>query len=66
MLQGTVKWFNNEKGYGFIECAGKDYFVHYKEIQTPGFKTLREKSRASFCPENSPKGATAKSVQVID
>jgi len=42
-MQGKVKWFNQERGYGFIECdEGKDVFVHYSAIQEEGFKTLKE------------------------
>jgi len=64
MQQGTVKWFNDEKGFGFIESQGKDYFVHYKDIQREGFKTLREKDAVNFEPSTSHKGLIAKSVQV--
>lgn len=55
MAQGTVKWFNAAKGYGFIEQeAGGDIFVHYSAIQTDGFKTLNEGERVEFeVAENS-------------
>lgn len=64
MQQGTVKWFNDEKGYGFLACNGQDYFIHYKEIQKEGFKTLKEGDKVFFEPATSPKGPVAKSVQV--
>ncbi len=65
MMQiGTVKWFNDQKGFGFVESVGKDYFVHFKEIVSPGFKSLKEGDRVSFVPSQSPKGATATSVKV--
>ncbi|HED23929.1 MAG TPA: cold-shock protein [Firmicutes bacterium] len=48
-MQGKVKWFNPEKGYGFIEVEeGKDVFVHYSEIQEEGFKTLEEGQAVEF------------------
>lgn len=64
MQAGTVKWFNNEKGFGFIESERKDYFVHYKEIQSPGFKTLEQGARVSFNPGKSEKGLIATGVMV--
>ena len=63
MEQGIVKWFNEAKGYGFISCAGKDYFVHYREILQDGFKTLHEGDRVSFMIGNSSKGAVAMQVK---
>ena len=49
MVQGTVKWFNAAKGYGFIEQeSGEDIFVHYSAIQTDGFKTLNEGEKVEF------------------
>ncbi len=49
MKQGTIKWFNNQKGYGFIEVEGEnDVFVHYSAIQKEGFKTLEEGQRVEF------------------
>ncbi|WP_325560065.1 cold shock domain-containing protein [Pedobacter sp.] len=63
MLQGTVKWFSESKGFGFITSNNKEYFVHYKEINSDGFKTLEPGEPVSFEPANSPKGAIAKNVQ---
>jgi cold shock protein len=61
---GTVKWFNDEKGFGFIEVAGQpDVFVHYSEIQAQGRKTLVEGQSVEFDIEQGPKGPTAKRVQ---
>ncbi len=66
MQQGMVKWFNDDKGFGFIQSGDKDYFVHYKEIQTPGFKSLKEGQLVSFISGKSPKGPVANSVQIND
>ena len=61
--QGTVKWFNGEKGFGFIEReSGKDVFVHFSAIQTDGFKTLDEGQRVEFTIEQGPKGLQAAEV----
>jgi CspA family cold shock protein len=62
MKNGTVKWFNNEKGFGFIQCDNQDYFVHFKEIKKDGYKELKEGERVSFVPGVSPKGKTATEV----
>lgn len=64
MITGTVKWFNDTKGFGFILSGGSEYFVHYKEINSPGFKTLKEGDKVSFESSSSPKGLAAKNVQV--
>lgn len=64
MQNGTVKWFNDGKGFGFIASEGKDFFVHFKEIQGQGFKSLKEGDKVSFEPGSSPKGAVAKNVVV--
>lgn len=62
-MQGTVKWFNTDKGYGFIETdEGDDVFVHYSEIQEEGFKNLTEGERVSFEVQEGSKGPQA--VQV--
>lgn len=67
MPQGTVKWFNPEKGYGFIEQedGGGDVFVHYKQIQSNGFRTLEENQKVEFEIEQSPKGPQALSVRAV-
>lgn len=62
MQKGKVKWFNEAKGFGFVESEGKDYFVHYKEIQTEGFKTLHEGDLVKFVPGTGAKGPVAKQV----
>jgi CspA family cold shock protein len=64
--EGAVKWFNEKKGYGFIQQEnGQDLFVHYTAIQTEGFKTLTEGQRVRFEVEETPKGPKAKNVQII-
>ncbi|CRK50566.1 MULTISPECIES: cold-shock protein [Rhodococcus] len=67
MAQGTVKWFNAEKGFGFIEQDGDgpDVFVHYSEIQTNGFKTLDEGARVEFEIGQGQKGPQATGVRTI-
>jgi cold shock protein len=61
--QGTVKWFNNEKGYGFISReAGEDVFVHHSAIQGSGFKTLTEGDKVEFSVARGPKGLQAGEV----
>jgi cold shock protein len=61
--QGTVKWFSNEKGYGFIEReGGDDVFVHFSAIAGEGFKTLNEGQRVEFEVVQGPKGAQAANV----
>ncbi len=63
MATGTVKWFNESKGYGFItNDAGGDVFVHYAEIKGEGFKTLKEGDKVSFEVEKGPKGPKAVNV----
>lgn len=63
MARGKVKWFNAKKGYGFISTdEGKDVFVHHKEIQTEGFRTLREGEEVEFDIAQGPKGELAKNV----
>jgi len=67
MAQGTVKWFNAEKGYGFIavDGGGPDVFVHYSAIQTNGFRTLDEGQRVEFETTQGPKGPQADAVVAI-
>ncbi len=61
--QGTVKWFNNEKGYGFISRAsGDDVFVHHSAIQGTGFKSLSEGDKIEFDVARGPKGLQAQNV----
>nr|WP_269446360.1 cold shock domain-containing protein [Deferribacter desulfuricans] len=63
MREGTVKWFNDSKGYGFItEDNGQDVFVHHTSIQKDGFKSLAEGERVKFEVEKSPKGLAAINV----
>ncbi|HWP81503.1 MAG TPA: cold-shock protein [Bacteroidota bacterium] len=60
MERGTVKWFNNSKGYGFIQRAGgEDVFVHYKAIAGDGYKSLNEGDNVEFEVERGPKGYQA-------
>lgn len=62
-VTGTVKWFNESKGFGFIEQeAGEDVFVHFRAIQGEGFKTLAEGQQVEFEIEQGPKGAQAANV----
>jgi len=66
MANGVVKWFNDKKGYGFIELEeGGDIFVHYSSIDMPGFKTLSEGDRVTFEVEDSDRGPAAKNVEKI-
>jgi CspA family cold shock protein len=66
MAQGTVKWFNESKGFGFITSEdGNDVFVHYSSIQGDGFKTLAEGDKVSFDIEKGPKGPKAINVVKI-
>jgi cold shock protein len=61
--QGTVKWFNNEKGYGFISRnSGDDVFVHHSAIQGGGYKSLNEGDKIEFDVEKGPKGLQAQNV----
>jgi CspA family cold shock protein len=66
MAKGKVKWFNNQKGYGFITPeSGKDVFVHYSAVQGDGYKSLKEGDDVEFEVENGPKGEQAKNVRRI-
>lgn len=66
-MQGKVKWFNQEKGYGFIEVEGqKDIFVHYTAIQQEGFKTLKEGENVEFDVVEGQKGPQAANVVKLD
>jgi CspA family cold shock protein len=64
MAEGKVKWFNDKKGYGFIEIEGQaDVFVHYSGIMTDGFKSLREGESVTFDIEETSRGPQAVNVQ---
>ena len=66
MLKGTVKWFNAEKGFGFITTEeGNDLFVHFSKINKAGYKSLNEGERVSFEVEDGPKGQQASYVQAL-
>ena len=66
MVEGKVKWFNDQKGYGFIEAdSGHDVFVHHSAIEGEGFKTLSEGDRVSFAEEKGAKGPSAVNVRKL-
>ncbi|HEY8453891.1 MAG: cold-shock protein [Micromonosporaceae bacterium] len=66
MAQGTVKWFNNEKGYGFIAVdGGQDVFVHFSSIEMDGYKSLEDGQRVEFEVTQGEKGPQAERVRVI-
>ncbi len=67
MPQGTVKWFNAEKGFGFIatDDNGPDVFVHYSAIQSDGFRTLEENQRVAFEASQGAKGPQADTVRAL-
>jgi CspA family cold shock protein len=67
MAQGTVKWFNAEKGFGFIaqEDGGDDVFVHYSAIQTQGYKSLDENQKVEFDVTQGPPGPQAENVRPL-
>ena len=66
MAEGTVKWFNNDKGYGFIsQTDGEDVFVHFSAIQTEGYKSLEEGQSVQFEVTQGPKGKQASNVRPV-
>lgn len=66
MAQGTVKWFNGEKGFGFIsQTEGPDVFVHFSEIEGSGFKNLEENQQVEFEVAQGPKGLQATRVRAL-
>jgi len=66
MEQGTVKWFNDARGFGFISRqSGEDIFVHFSAIQSSGFRSLQEGQAVEFSVTKGPKGLQAENVQVI-
>jgi CspA family cold shock protein len=66
-IQGTVKWFNSSKGYGFISQEnGEDVFVHYKSIIGEGYRTLNENDKVEFVVTEGQKGPQASEVQVVE
>lgn len=67
MATGTVKWFNDAKGFGFItpDDGGEDLFAHYSAIQDSGFKSLQENQKVSFDVTEGPKGKQAANIQIL-
>jgi CspA family cold shock protein len=67
MAQGTVKWFSDEKGFGFItpDDGGKDLFVHHSSIQADGYRSLSEGAKVSYDPEQGQKGPQAQNVRPL-
>ena len=68
MAKGTVKWFNDSKGFGFItpEAGGEDLFAHFSAIQSNGFKTLKEGQQVTFDVTTGPKGKQAANIRPVE
>ena len=68
MATGTVKWFNDSKGFGFIaqDAGGEDLFAHFSAIQANGFKTLKENQKVTFDVTTGPKGKQAANIRPMD
>ena len=68
MATGTVKWFNDSKGFGFItpDDGGKDLFAHFSAIQGSGFKTLKENQKVTFDVAQGPKGPQAQNIRPVE
>jgi CspA family cold shock protein len=67
VAKGTVKWFNEAKGFGFIsQEGGEDVFVHFSAIQGSGFKTLKENQKVSFEVAQGPKGPQAQNIKPVE
>ncbi len=68
MATGTVKWFNDSKGFGFVtpDAGGEDLFAHFSAIQSSGFKTLKEGQKVSFDVTQGPKGQQASNIRSAD
>lgn len=64
-IRGTVKWFNESKGFGFVESNGTDYFAHFSAIESDGFKTLDEGAAVLFRAAQGAKGPQAESIEVV-
>ena len=62
--RGTVKWFSDAKGYGFIESAGVEYFAHYSQIDAEGYKSLGDGDKVTFEPVDNGRGPAAHNIRV--
>lgn len=67
MIEGTVKWFNDAKGFGFItpDAGGDDLFAHFSEIRAEGFKSLQENQKVTLEAKKGPKGMQASNIQFV-
>lgn len=64
--EGVVRWFDNEKGYGFIDCENNDVFVHYKAVEQDGYKSLSQNQKVKFYMIETEKGLQAKNVAILE